>query len=211
MDSYAKKDLSCWLCICSFIIVSGCAHYKARPLGHLDTIDQQASTKAQESSLEYKQHVFSSHDCATFLDRNTKQEGYQPIHITLMNNSKRSLDFSLRSFNIACVPAEEVAESVHTDTIARAAGYGIAAVFMFPFVIPAIIDGIGSAQANQHLDSDFAAKALHDQVIRPYSTLNGLIFVPYGSDTDEISLILVDTETRERFVVNGTTHTHVRV
>ncbi|HBL98741.1 TPA: hypothetical protein DDZ86_03805 [Candidatus Dependentiae bacterium] len=149
--------------------------------------------------VSFAHRVFSRHDCKKYLDRNVIARGYQPVHITVSNHSNRYLYFSTSHFSFPCADVECVAHSVHTSTAGRAVGYGVAGLFIWPFLIPAIVDGVGSAEANQALDADFERKSVEDQEMRPFSVLNGLFFVPVEYFTPKFSLFLVDVKTREKF------------
>ena len=92
---------------------------------------------------------------------------------------------------------EEVAEQVHTSTVARAAGYGAAALIFWPFAIPAVVDGVKSAQANDALDDDFCTKSAKDQIIAPHSHVNMLMFVPMQCYNSTFHVTLVDLKNNQ--------------
>jgi len=71
--------------------------------------------------------------------------------------------------------------------------------------VPAVVDGVGSSQANTQMDIDFAAKALKDTVVLPFMTANGVIFVPTSDYKPSLIINLVDKETKEKlsFVFNN--------
>lgn len=178
--------------------LSGCARYKAQPLNRLATGLGQNS---KEQTISFAYRVFSQSDCKKYLDRDVLAKGYQPIHITLSNNTNRYLYVSTTGFSLPCVMAEEVAQKVHTSTSKRAVSYGVAGLFIWPFLIPAVVDGVGSSQANQQLDLDFGQKTIRDQTVSPYSTINGLIFVPCAYFHEDFTFTVIDSENQERFVL----------
>ena len=120
----------------------------------------------------------SSGDCKRILDRDVIKQGYQPIQITIKNDTKKYILFSSQGIGLSTVPAQEVAEKAHTSTVGRATAYGVAGLVFWPLLIPAIVDGVSSSGANQELDRDFNAKTAGQTVIQPYASHNGLIFVP---------------------------------
>jgi hypothetical protein len=201
------KKISSWigllgLCI-ALLLLPGCAHYKAKPLRRLPV-----SRQTNEQTVSFEYHVLDRNDCKQYLDRNVQAKGYQPIQLTIENNSSRSLYFSLSSFDIPCISADEVASKVHTSTAGRAVGYTVAGLVtcIWLLFIPAIVDGVGSAKSNERLDVDFARKAIHNQVIAPNSTINGLIFVPYGNFNEHFSFSLADHEKNEHFRLSTLKH-----
>jgi hypothetical protein len=174
-----KKLVSLLLGLILLIGLSGCADYKAYRLRHHRDDSVCPLPSAENESVGFTYRVFSKRDCLKYLDRNVIAQGYQPVQITIQNNSSHALYFSARTISLVTVESYEVARSVHTNTLGRVLGYGIPGLFFCPFLlIPAIVDGTGSANANNRLDIDFDRKSLHDQLIGPFESINGLIFVP---------------------------------
>jgi len=195
-----SKNLIVLSCIgFSLLLLAGCAGYKARPLKRLLNL---SNSESKESSLVFDFYVFTKNDCKNYLDRDVISKGYQPIQIALANNSNRRLRLSMDSFSMPIIDAEEVAQKVHTSTVKRAASYGVGALFIPILIIPAVVDGVGSSQANQKLDLDFDQKAMHDRIIEPYTTINGIIFTSVEGFKQEFSFSVFDAETNERFVLS---------
>jgi len=132
--------------------------------------------------------------CKRYFCRDLLKRGFQPVQVTILNNSQRTLLLNLSQCSLPSAPADQVAKTAHFSTAGRATGYGIAALFIWPFLIPAIIDGVGSSKANTQMDYEFAAKALKDQVIRPYDMVNGVLFVPVEQMSPNLLLRLVDRQ-----------------
>lgn len=177
----------------------GCAHYRAKPLRTLKNFQ---ITNEQSLSFTYK--VFDVADCKKYLDRNTIVKGYQPIQITFMNNTDRYIKISPESFTLTCYYPQDVSVTVHTNTTKRVLGYGIAGLVFWPLLIPAVVDGIGSEKANQKLDIDFTHKSLQRQVVKPYSSINRLIFVSCEDYNQNFSLKVEDQKTNESFTLSTT-------
>ena len=141
--------------------------------------------------------AFNKVDCKKYLGRNVLSKGYQPVQIIIKNNSSKNLIFSLDNVSLPCARTEEVAARVHTSTAGRATAYGAGSLFLWPLAIPAIVDGVKSAEANESLDSDYHAKTAKSQLLVPSSKLNGLIFVPVESYRNTFTVTLIDQDTRE--------------
>jgi len=189
-------------------LFSGCAKYSARPLDRLVKVDSVYTDKngndgdAQKRiSMSYK--IFNKGDCIKSLDRDVIAKGYQPIQISVRNDSDRYIRLCKSNIDMPLVSAGEVGRRVHTSTLTRVIGYGVAGLFLWPFLIPAAVDGMKSEQANQRLDIDFADKELSDQIIAPYSSANGLIFVRKEDFDPDFAISLVDIERKVRFVLNS--------
>ena len=177
-------------------LVSGCASYNAAPLCNLSTEVIQ-KVPATETGVVAVAKAFDKSDCKKFLDRDVIGEGYQPVQLYIENQSDKNYVFSLSRVSLPTARSEEVADKVHTSTVGRAVGYGAASLIIWPFLIPAIVDGIKSAEANQSLDTDFSAKAAKDQVLYPHSHMNTVIFVPRDAYQSKFNITLIEEKTRE--------------
>lgn len=185
------------------LLASGCAKYEAKPLKRLVTL----ASNTKEPSITLVHKVLDQTECKKYLDRDVISQGYQPVQITLANNSDRHLEFSKDNISIPHAPADEVAPKVHTSTVGRAVGYGIAGIVFLPMLIPAVIDGVGSARANDQLDKDFAKKELEDQAVKPFSTINGLVFVPEEDFNHNFAVTLFDAKSHEKFILTAENNT----
>ncbi len=176
----------------TLVFLAGCASYSAASLNSLETALVGISST---DSVLATSKVFNKADCKRFLDRNVIGKGYQPVQVYIKNNSDKSYLFSLSRVSLPCVASEEVAKRVHTSTVGRAVGYGVASLFVWPMIVPAIVDGIKSAEANEHLDYDFAAKTARDQMILPHSNMNTVLFVPVNNFQEAFTITLIEEGT----------------
>lgn len=228
------KLLTAVLAVGSLLLLSGCANYKAMSLPQL----AQHSDKFEKKnvSLEYK--IFTKVDCQEYLGRKKLlKKGYQPVQLTITNNTNRSYTYSASSLSLPIVPAELVAKKVKFSTAGRIIGYSAAAAgfvtlaacafsitgalipaackvgfaIMIPsgylatgFSLAALADGIKSGKANKELTVDFATKAfLLNGIIRPYQTINGIVFVPKKSFNTNFTFTLNDADTNKTVVLNS--------
>jgi hypothetical protein len=176
------------LCVTLLLGLTGCAKYR---VNGLRTLSKNAHVKQQSISFSYR--TFSVSDCRKYLGRNTIRKGYQPIQITFVNNSDRYFVISKRGLSFECVRTKTVAKSMHFNTAGRVVGYTILGLFLWPFLIPAVVDGIGAAKANKTMDADFAEKTLSKQIVEPYTTVNGIVFVDADTEfEDEFTFTVSD-------------------
>ena len=178
---------------------SGCARYKAKQFRRPQ---RTITVPSKEQSISMTHRVFTKSDCRKYLDRPVIKKGYQPVYISITNHSNANLFFSKENISLPCATTEEVAQAVHTSTKGRAIGYGLPGLVCWPFLIAAVVDGIGSAEANQQLDIDFAYKTINDQIINPHSAIHGLIFVPRECFDNNFTLTVVDPNSLDRFVLS---------
>jgi len=179
--------------LCASLTLTSCASYRASALC-IPSPDLLQNT-AQTDKIKIVSKTFSKEDCYQFLDRNVLVKGYQPVQLYIQNNSGESYNFSLERISLPIASPDEVAEKVHTSTVGRAVGYGAGALILWPLAIPAIVDGVGSHNANEALDRDFTSKAARNMVLFPYSSLNMIVFVPIQGYQDSFSLTLVNQKT----------------
>lgn len=200
-----SKTFLCLLSISSLALTS-CASYRAASLSNLSPDMVVMTKRNQDDAVTVCAKTFDSQDCKKYLDRNVIENGYYPVQLYIENNSDKDYLFSLSRVSLPCARPEEVAERVHTSTAGRAVGYGAAALLTCGlFLIPAIVDGVKSAHANQALDSDFEAKSARDHTIYQHSHSNMLMFVPVSDYQPTFSVTLIDqiTSMPKTFIVSA--------
>jgi len=179
--------------------LSGCARYRVKGL---KTLTKNAQVKQQSISFSYR--IFTMADCRKYLGRNAILRGYQPVQITFVNNSDKYFVVSKRGLSFDCERTKTVAKQLHFNTNARIVGYSILGLFLWPFIIPAVVDGIGSSKANKQMDADFATKALVKQVVEPHTTINGIVFVDADAPFDEEFTFAVSDINHNQYVLSTT-------
>jgi hypothetical protein len=188
----------------ALILLTGCASYRAASLDHLSSNSVQSSTLSSDIVVSAK--AFDTLDCKRYLDRDVIREGYQPVQLFIHNNSNKSYEFSLDRISLPYAPPEFVARTVHTSTAGRICAYGIPGLivpFAFPLIIPAVVDGIKSSEANEALDMDFYAKSVkNSQIVAPHSYFNKLIFVDRNEYQPSFSLTLIDQDSKKEETFN---------
>jgi hypothetical protein len=190
------KKSARYLVSSSLVLLTGCASYQAVSL---NTLPQDTTTQlAQKSGVSVSSKVFDEADCKRYLDRNVIKEGYLPVQITIRNDSKHPMYFNPNNLNVTSESAREVARTVHTSTGGRIAVWGIGGLIFFPLLIPAVVDGFKSSEANKALDEDYISKSVKEHVIEPYSNFTGLIFVSKDHDYRSLEVSLVDQVTKEK-------------
>ncbi|MCB1109509.1 MAG: hypothetical protein KDK64_00865 [Chlamydiia bacterium] len=175
------------------VLLTGCASYQANSLSALDP--QCVREYPEIEGMQIGCKAFNEEDCYTFLDRNVIAKGYQPIQLTFQNNTNKRYVFTTQNVSLPCVSPETVANTVHTSTVGRVAGYSVGGLFLWPLFIPAVVDGIKSSNANKALDMDFNDKMKQQFVIAPRGYAKTLIFVPKSqmSPIFDVSLLEEDT------------------
>lgn len=94
-------------------------------------------------------------------------------------------------------PAEEVAKECGFSTVGRATAYGVAGLFIWPLLIPAVVDGVGSSQANVKMEDDYMYKENKDDRIQPNGLLNGVVFLDKMKDGETLDIRLTNVDNNE--------------
>ena len=184
------------------LLCSGCASYRASSLSSLSPQFIKESEEIPGISVGCKS--FSASDCSSYLDRDVLKKGYQPIELTFYNKTDKSYFFSSDKISLPCAPSQKVANKVHTSTALRVVGYTAGAVFITPLIIPAVVDGICSHNANKQLDRDYQQKSEDNFIITPYSYRMTLLFIPKEDFSPNFQLTLVEQDTGISKVLNVT-------
>lgn len=178
----------------SFIVLTGCASYNALPLNSMSSEIIDVTKPAVRTDITIAAKALSRSECIKYFDRDIIEKGYLPVQLYIQNNTKNAYVFSLSRVSLSVARPEVVAEKVHTSTVTRAACYGAGALLLWPLAIPAVIDGMKSANANEALDADFDAKCAQDQIIAMHSHMNKVLFVPRAEFDSSFTVTLVDAE-----------------
>ena len=185
--------------VAAVALLSGCASYRAESLPALGLGYVEENPQVEGLQIGCKQ--FSKEDCKQFLDRDVLSIGVQPIQLTFQNRSDISYYFSIRGMSLPIVEPEDVAKAVHTSTVGRSVGYGALGLFCTPFLIPAIVDGLKSADANKRLDADYKEKSATQLVIAPKSYAQTVLFIPKQYYNPFFDVTLINAETKEVSVI----------
>lgn len=178
------------------LVLSGCATYSA---GRLPSSDVATFKDMQDQDgLKVAVKFFDARESKNIFGVGKVHDLYQPVYIAIDNRTKDSFQFTKGvSINKQSIPAEEIAKNCGFSTVGRATTYGVIGLFIWPLLIPAVVDGVGSAQANQKMESDYAYKEIKDDRIQPNGLLNGVIFIDRMKSGEEFVVRLQNTNNNE--------------
>ncbi len=168
------------------ILVSGCATYRG---GRLPSVDVESFKHSQDrDGLKVAVKFYDARESKKLFGVGCVAENFQPVYIVVDNRSSNSYDFKKRTINKGSAPAEEVADKCKFNTAGRAASYGVAGLIIWPLLIPAVVDGTGSARANTRMEDDFVYKEIKDERVAPNGLLNGIVFLDKMKDGEELAI-----------------------
>jgi hypothetical protein len=181
------------LCMAAIVVVSlftGCARYSAHALPGVETV--MATHMQRQGNIHVGTKFLSSSECKSTFGSSKVMEHYQPVVIAITNNSEKVVVFRKDQMSHIAYPAELVAADCKFNTMCRAASYGIASLFCWPMVIPAIVDGIGSSNANNQMASDYAIKEIQNAELQPGMHLVGVAFLDKMNRGEGLTIKLFD-------------------
>ena len=208
---------SAWLLMLPIFLTS-CASYKARPL---DTLS--FNFEAPLDNVYTSCKAFTKEDSNRYLGKNVLSRGYQPVQISIRNDSNDAFYLPVTGVSLPVVDPEVIAEDLQYSTTARTVamtGAGIvgANLIAIPSVLvlgplgvlaplamlvaAPVVTGVKSSQANQQMEHDYNKKGAKDVYISPHSTVNMLLFVPEDQYHPDFTITLRNTRTNDTLIVD---------
>jgi hypothetical protein len=150
-----------------------------------------------ERGLFVTSKAYDQEESKKYLNRDLLSRGYQPIQITIQNNTSSSFYLSTDSVNLPQEATGTIVRKVMKPVLARSIGYKVAGLLFWPLMIPGTIDGIKTIHSYSKLSKEFAAKAVksQDEMLLPYSTIQRVLFVAQKEFRNAFVLTLVDQQT----------------
>lgn len=189
-----KKTISMLLVV---FLLSGCARYQVSNLPSNNVMDY--ANRCEEDGVSVAAKTFEAGEIKQIFSGNTLEKGYQPVYLIIDNRSPNAYHFDKRSsLNMRSTLAIEVAKACGFNTTGRATAYGVGGFFTFGLLwIPAVVDGVGSANANQRMQSDYAYKEIKDGRIVANELRDGIVFVDRIKPGQILTVRLRNIETDE--------------
>jgi len=163
--------------------------YKTSPFDSSE-LEAEGFFEGEEKGIALSYKVYNAEDSKKYLGRDLLSRGYQPIQITIQNNSAKTFDLSEKGVSLESVAPNKVVRSVMKSSIARSVGFKVAGLFFWPLTIPGTIDGIKTIHGHTKLRRDFNAKVIKEETIAPFTTLYRIVFVPKDKYQENFSVTL---------------------
>lgn len=141
--------------------------------------------------------AYTVQESQKYLHRDLPSRGYQPIQISIQNNTPQVFALCNQSIDMPLVTGKQIAGRVLAESIPRAIGFKIASLFFWPLMIPGTIDSMITLKSHHKIKKELTSKSVKDyqEIILAYSTINRVIFVKRGDYEPHFHLSLVDQET----------------
>ncbi len=170
--------------------------YNLHPLAPLSTT---MTFSKEEAGIQVFAKVYTSEESKSYLQRDLLMRGYQPIQITVHNNTPKSWVLYQQGIDLPVVTSKRVASIIIRGALPRSIGMKIASFFFWPFMIPSTIDSVRTLKAHAKLKRDLAAKSIKPQseLVPAYSIVNRVFFVKLKDYPGKFNITLMDNETEE--------------
>lgn len=199
------------------ILLASCANHKSEPLQPL-SFNLEAPLESVYTSCK----AYDKKESIRYLGKNVLSRGYQPVQISIRNNSKDTYYLPIGGISLPLEDPYKVAGSMHYSTATRTvaftgAGYVGANLVALPGIVllgpigmipvlatliaTPVIAGVNSSNANHAIDRDIEKKGAKDTFILPHTTANMVLFVSEDQFKEDFSVTLNNTVTGEVFVV----------
>ncbi len=192
-----KLLISCVALLGLASILTSFERFDRKALASLETSLPAFSADAKGLTVSAKK--YTSGESKDYLNRNLMSSGYQPIQITVQNNTPDAYNFSREGVSLPTASPSKVAMSVSKKGLPRAIGLKVASFFFWPFIIPDTINGIHAMKSHYKMRKDYGAKAVKekDEEISPYSTVHRVIFVPKDEVRETLTVTLLSKEDKD--------------
>lgn len=175
-------------------ILASWESFDQKALASLETSASAFSKEAQGLTIIAKK--YTPQESKSYLNRNLLNVGYQPMQVTVQNNTAEAFTFSLDGISQITAPVNKVANSVTKKALPRSIGLKVASFFFWPFMIPSTVDGIHLIKSHKKLKKDYLAKGVKEmsEEIAPYSTFHRVVFIPKKELRDTLTVTLFSKE-----------------
>lgn len=167
------------------------ARSKSRPLAKKATTQVMNLKEAFLDPVTFSYRVLTAKECKECLNaKNLIKKGYQPIQITVTNNSDKTISISSENFSLPCVSADEVTEVLYQSRRKQSRNLGIAGIFCgWTLMVPSIVRSYGADDYHSEMHKSLTEKSLQAAVL-PGATASGLVFVKRKDFRSDFSLSL---------------------
>lgn len=200
MNKFICIFMSSMILLTSF----GYARYKSDSLKTVKISKKNNSITAEHITFDCQ--IFKAKECKKYFNsKSIIKKGYQPVYVSITNNSKQNIDISQEGFNFSVVSAQDVATSLHRNGAKRGVGFGIsgALLLFWPLLVVGIVQGCGAQDFNDTMDDDFKYKELNNQVVLPGQTVTGVVFARVHSFNKNFTWTVKNQNTEKSLILSS--------
>jgi len=169
----------------------GWHHHHLRPFSAIDPKFIPAFDP-REKLLNIQAKALSRDDSKKLLGFDLQHKGILPVQFTIQNNSPNAYWISMTSIDLEWIDHKKVASTVRKSSFSRSIGFRIFGFMFWPMMIPGAIDSIHTFRSNKSMMRDYEAKAVKNEIIPVYSTINRILFVPALALKKEFTVSMIE-------------------
>ncbi len=171
------------------LLICGCAKYNPKPLTPIG-LNQKIEV---QNNIQAVQKPLTEEECKMFFDRRVIKAGYQPIQISIRNNSTENYVLNSNNIDLPLVSIQDVTKKLHRNPITKGLKY-----FIIAGPLLGAFEGLNSQGVNNKITSDFNTRCLDETKIvhiKPNQSLNTVVFIPKNqTKIDSFDLKLTNPE-----------------
>lgn len=179
------------------LLICGCAKYNPQPLRPIG-LDQKIE---EQNNVQVAKKVLTEEECRTAFDRRIIKRGYQPVQISIRNNSNKNYILDSSDMNLTLAPIQSVTKKLHRDPVTKGIKY-----FIIAGPVWGIFEGLNSQNVNNQITADLNERCLDETRIvniKPHQSLNTVVFVSADqANTNSLDLKLRNSENNEYLTFN---------
>ena len=149
-------------------------------------------TFLRSDSLHVVAKAYTPEESKKYLNRDLIAKGYQPIQITIQNNSANEFSLSSGSVDLPSAEPSKIATKMMHSAIPRSIAFRVASLVFWPFIFPSTIDTIATIKSYKILKNDLQSKLVKKEVVAPYSIYNSVVFVPVKEYKESFDVTLIE-------------------
>jgi hypothetical protein len=173
---------ACVICAMLFFS-SGCASYAPARVAY--TKDTSARTFQEAGGIHIALMQLSDTEAKAYFQRNLSGKGITPVFLTVMNESPHGVEVKRDGIVPLPYPASQVAEMAEFNVPLRVVWFSplLISIFLWPLLIPVVMNGAGAVKANADMLSDYCRKEFTFGRIEPKDSRSGFLFLSRSADS----------------------------
>lgn len=132
-----------------------------------------------------------------YFQNDLKDLGYQPVQVTIENQSQDPYQIEIDSINVEMATAKQVAKAAKRSSIPGSIGFKVAGFIFWPFSIAGAFHGLQSIKAYDQFKESLEVKMIKEETVAPYTIMNRVICIPVSSSIDYLEISFVNQSTLE--------------
>lgn len=183
-------------CAISAGFLGGCAKYTPREL------QKPIGLSKEVENVKVTAAVLTDADCHYYFSRRMASKGFVAVQLMIQNKGKETFVLDMNDVGLQLEDQRSIARALHLNTFNRVVAYLIPSLFLWPFIIPAAVEGVKSNNANRSLDRDFSRRIIDGDsrlIIRPGSTVNKVMVVRNENLQSSFDLVIQNKNTKIRY------------